>query len=419
MSSFGRKRKTTAKKLYAVKRSKTGRKSIVQVVSKPGKGKVYASTGRKLGKGTKSFTTKTAARSHLQSLQKKSKSKSSSFGKRKRRYTNKAKKGEGFIACVNPNLDEDRPSSYYKVFKAYTYKQDGETIRIFHTPGDDASGIKQYWQIREDSKVKFRKTREAANKDRIKYGRLANAGIDQGLLPEPCDEGGHFDLPGTLGGTGGTGGSTISGRRMRIPGLMGQMLSEKFDGNKRGVISLDSKYTGEQARLGTKGGYNRLLEVFGANPAVLGASPELMRSLRKTKDFRGKSNNAIMQLMNPHYAAHPTNTFEQIKKNRANSKLTGYRTLGSLPGLSERLTKGPTDSVRKAWSERYKEDDSSFGRSYFGSIPSYGRYAYPVDPALKRMRSGFGSGFGSSYYGYQPVRRPAFGRINYGFSRYF
>ncbi len=183
MSSVGRKRKTSSKKLYAVKRSPTGRKSIVQVVSQPGKGRVYASTGRKLAKGTKSFTTKTAARSHLKSLQKKS----SSFGKR-RSSTRKAKKGEGFIACVNPELELEKPSSYYKVYKTYTYRQDGETIRLFHTGSNGDWGDRQYWQIPEGSKIKVRRTRDAAQKDKIKYGRLANAGIDESLLPEPCGE---------------------------------------------------------------------------------------------------------------------------------------------------------------------------------------------------------------------------------------
>lgn len=407
MSSFGRK-KTTTKKLYAIKKSKTGRKSIVQVVSKQGKGRVYASTGRKLSAGTKSFTTKAAARKHMQE---------SSFGRRKRkapvkRKRDKAKKGEGYIACVNPDADPDRPSSYFKVFKAYTYNINGEKVRIFHT-GSNTDMDRQYWRISDDSEVKLRKTRSAAEKDKIKYGRIANTGDFDGLLPEPCNDSFISQIGATpwseLSGSGLEGGSArINGKRMKVTGLMGKMLA----GNKKGILSLENGVnpSSTQARLGTKGGRNKLKEVFGLNPNILGYSPELAKTLKLAPEFRGKSFEKIRQYYQGNFARPYSAGSTQYQPGQTATGIKFQK-----PG---EVTTSISDLDLFSDSDLKNKETSSFGSmNRFGSIPTYGRYAYPVDPVLKRMNAQ--SGFGQSYYGFQPMRRPSFGRINYGFSRYF
>lgn len=387
MSGFGRKRKTT-KKLYAVKRSKTGRKSVVQVVSRPGKGRVYASTGRKLAKGTKSFTTKTAAGKHLKSLQ------VSSFGRKRRkrksvkRKSVKAKKGQGWIACVNPDADPERPSTNYKVFKAYTYRVNGESVRLFYTGTSDME--RKYWQITEDSDVKFRRDKRLAQADRIKYGRLKDAGLLD-LTPQGCNDEWAAQVIDGSGRSGGVGG----GRRMRVSGLMGELLGT----DKRGTIRLGTGSSSTQARLGTRGGRNRVSEVFGLDPNVLGYSPELARKLRAAGmkgGFKGAS-----QSMLGNYSARTPLYSGNVKAGHPNPQPRAHMSLDSFKGKGQKFS----PSVEKVL---------GFGRSRFGNIPTYGRYAYPVDPALSRS-----GGFGRSSYGARPLRRPAFGRINYGFSKYF
>lgn len=392
MSSFGRK-KTTTKKLYAIKKSKTGKKSIVQVVSKKGKGKVYASTGRKLSAKTKSFTTKTAALKHM---------KESSFGRRKS-SKDKAKKGEGWIACVNPDADPDRPHTYFKVFKAYTYKINDEKVRIFHT-GNKTDMERQYWRINDDSDIKVRKSKKAAENDRIKYGRIANTGDFEGLLPEPCNEEFMASIEKPWSYSSVLGGNPlehtaarINGKRMKVSGLMGEMLAD----NKKGLLSLENGInpSSSQARLGTKGGRNKLKEIFGLNPNVLGYSPELAKTLKMEPQFKGKSFNSISSMFRGNLARpHSVGSL-------------GYTPGKPARGIEFQKPNEVTTSVQNTGMFQFGSMNS------FGSIPTYGRYAYPVDPALKRLSAQ--SGFGQSYYGYHPMRRPSFGRINYGFSRYF
>ena len=372
-----------SKKLYAIKKTKTGRQSIVQVLN-TSKGKVYASTKRKLGSNTKTFKTKASAKKHI---------KTSSFGKKE----TKAPPGQGYIACVNPSLDEEKPQTYFKVFKVYTYKIGDDKIKIFHSKTD--SGQQQYWQLPDDSDslIKVRKTKETANKDKIKLGRLRNANVLQSYIPVPCSEEylKAIGQSGFFSGGGGGGGGGSSGSSIKLPPAYANLLGKEN-------ISVGNS---NQIRIGQAAPSN-LEAIFGFDPSVHGMSRGLLENLRKQQGKPRMSSSSILKAVNRNlsqrkYPSTIADTFDDVRKLdevRANPMFEGAQT---------------SSSVRQFLQNRTGKEFSNFGRrSYFGSIPTFGKYAYPVDPALKRLiaQSSFGRPYG---YG------NSFGRINYGFSRYF
>lgn len=348
-------------KLYAIKKSKTGRNSVVQVSTVKGKGKVYTSTGRKIGASTKTFKTKASAQKHL---------KSSSFG-RKRKSTKK--KGE-FIACVNPELEEGNPKTYFKVFPVITHTvgPDNEKIKVFHT-GSNTDYERQYWRIPEDSDIRIRTSKKDAEKDAIAYGQLADAGVTEGLIPENCTEGWPGKLPGRDGD------DSFHGSGIRMKGLMGALLTK----NENGKMRLPSHPAMQTRMAQLPKGEERLRSIFGLDPNVLGMSKELKESIMKQyPSLKGKSNKYI---------------------ERQFLGRLGPRTFAGEPRGNVAGGEDFSPSVKSVMDTMAKP--TSFGRYGFGSsIPTFGRYAYPVDPQFKKLIDGRGSGFG---------------RINYGFSRYF
>lgn len=372
-----------SKKLYAIKKTKTGRNSVVQVVSSPSKGMVYASTGRKLASTKKTFKTKAAAQKHLKT--------SSSFG-RKKASTKRAPPGQGYIACVNPTLDEDKPNSYFKVFKVYTYKVGDEKIRIFNAKTE--SGAQQYWTLNdENDNVKVRKTKAAADKDRIKLGRLRNANIDPALLPVPCNPEylQAIGLSDFFGGEGGVGQTFTGGRnRVKLPPAYAQLMGKGW---------LDTKTPGSQVRIGKGSSPSNLEQIFGNDPTVLGASPDLFKRLRGQYSGTSDLDKAVGRMSN--------SSLEKAFRANTTARLVNSTDLvGGVPRQTRRSPFFQLNSDEDRFNKRDTRTPSMM--MSFGSIPTFGRYAYPVDPALKRLTSSFG---------YRP--RQNFGRINYGFSRYF
>lgn len=359
--------RTNSKKLYAIKKTKTGRNSIVQVLN-TSKGKVYASTKRKIGSNTKTFKTKLSAQKHL---------KESSFGRKDKR----APKNEGYIACVNPDLDEEKPNSYFKVFKVYTYKIGDEKVRIFNSKTDN--GNQQFWRLPddEDSPIKVRKYKHLAKKDRIKLGRLKNANLLHQHMPLPCSE----EYLNAIGQSSffnieSNGETYPSGKGIKLPPAYASLMNTKY------IPTGD----GSQIRIGQKSP-STLEQVFGLDPSVHGMTPELLNKIRKRENLGNTSSSDIRNA---------------LSKNLSRRK---YSTEGSdIPYLND------TRELPFFKNDSNSNKNNSFGHNqHFGKIPNFGKYSYPVDPALKRLIAQSNFGFRRGGYG------NSFGRINYGFSRYF
>jgi len=162
-----------------------------------------------------------------------------------------------------------------------------------------------------------------------------------------------------------------------------------------------------QIRIGHNDPSN-LEAIFGYDPSVHGMSRELLNKIRNKESKNKLSSSSVNKAVARNLSArkYPTTalptTFDGVRSLedvRATGMFNDPKTSPSVRGWVERTTK------------KQFPEPNSFGRnSYFGRIPTFGKYAYSVDPALKRLiaQSSFGNHYGNS-----------FGRINYGFSRYF
>ena len=372
MSRSVRKRKSV-KKLYAIKKGKTGKRSIIQVLNTSGKGKVYASNGKKIASSTKCFNTKSLAKKHLKSTYK---TKRSSFG----RKSSKKRSNEGYIAC----RDTD-DNNKFKVYKAFKYKYDGETYKLFKVGSGEET---KFYRITSDG-VKFRKERTKASEDKKKYTDLGSAGID--LTAVQCD-------------------ASMAGQISQgsIPGLSSELKRYSSMANKLGIptnISLRRSLSKKSAKGVHPGSKDSLHEYFVKR---LGANRVPSPFLGGSRPWETGSRNIQRPLR--------TNSKGRVLSGRVDS--TGQPVDDDDPHKLTYLNRQP----------------SSFGslkvRGSRNGIPTFGKYAYAVDPALntqkgasmfgmlRRNRSSFGYRIPSvrPSFGY---RGPSFGRINYGFSRYF
>lgn len=220
ISGFGKKRKITTKKsnepsnkvMYAVKRTKSG-KRVVQVIElKRGRKivKVYRSTKRAIPKSAEVYHKKSDAKKHLKENSKKLKS---GFGASKK--TPKYSIPYGYVACVDHSDSYNKqPGKHYKVYKYYPIKLENEyetrkviidkqkytnDIKIYIVP----EGAKTY-KVRNNGTVADRKKSDENAKakakrqaQRYRLGYLA--GFD--LTPVECDEREISDISNTNAGS--------------------------------------------------------------------------------------------------------------------------------------------------------------------------------------------------------------------------
>lgn len=419
--SFGKKKKSktsskskktvSAKKLYTIKRSKTGRKSVVQVVTR-GKGRVYASTGKRVPSSKKCYVKKSDATKALKFL------KTSSFGKKatRRRRTKKIK-NEGFVACVNPESDSIR--NLYKVYKAYKHRYEGTTYILFKTgSGDDV----RYFTLNEDSAAKFRRDKKRANEDKTKYIRLNSANVQEFLSASPCNEAFAAAMTGGfMGGGGGGSGGSFASLNMRLGGAYASVSRAVKDAKEQQYVR------GSTARVKVPSPKQLLSGIMDS---------KVLRDLNSYSSSQlSKTSSALDKAFGGKNGIHPAIS--------GNTKMLG----GNFTSIRDPMNPHPSGrgSAHESGLERADnlfKNVNSFGRSRFGSdFPTYGKYAYPVDPQFLRSMQSFGasrcrsrdcsSDFGSRFGGNR-FGGNRFGSghmsggnqsgsrvVNYGFSRYF
>lgn len=410
--SFGKKKKTvnkmkkTGKKLYTIKRSKTGRKSVVQVIVKA-KGRVYASTGKKVPSSKKCYHKKSDATKALRRVSKTKKK--MSFGKKHTRRL----KNEGYIACGNP--DSDKPSNTYKVYKAYKHKYDGTTYILFKTgSGDDT----KYYTLNEDSYTKFRRDKAKATADKIKYTRLYSAEVPDFMQATPCNDV-FFKQIQSGGGMGGVGGVAYDRIRsntfldMDAAQLTGSLTGDrkKLSLVRKGFLERDGSIVAGQAQTPLNKRDSAFLEALGAK----GSKGNLM--IPSYIAGRGGSNlKAVMKGI-------PSNA-TGIIHNQGRHSLRGVANKEEMKRTIGKTQLFPNSFGRRCLNRASCGSDfgaNGFGANGFGGMNRFGRnfptyskkFAYPVDPAFLRSQFGNGNRYGGARFGNNVAR------VNYGFSRYF
>lgn len=382
----------TSRKMYAVKRSKNGRKNVVQVLNKQGKGKVYASTGKKLSASTKTFTTKSAAQKHLHNLQKKSVKSSSSFGRKKRSSQKFGAAGtKGHVVVETPQADwsyfeTGNPDKKYKRYTATKYKVNGDHVAIFSI---GTKYDKKYYKVTSSMgtlKDCFTTSSTKAAELVRKKNEFAGAGVDDDYTVEQCQATTAGEAKKEV-----FGGSILGIRsrdRISFSGLSPSFLEPRRRAihMQRGELSDEQK--SKLVQYFNRTNQSHLASIFGTNAAAYLSGNKITVGGRSITIPDGVT-------FNPRTG--------DIEVQQPNKGSVGGERRPSMTSAMER---------QKMSFGRY----NNFGSRMRGNIPTFGRYAYPMDPALGGSSFGNRSRFGLGSSGYRPS---SFGRINYGFSRYF
>jgi len=207
--------------MYTIKRTKSGRYSIVIARTIPGKSGRRYSNGRKVPSGKRCYKRKTTAKRILKKMQEKKRkrttakrksrfgiTKTSSYGKYKRKTKRKTKrkrkstapKHSGWAAAISVNPNSRNGFSVYKVYK---YRFNNKTWKLMKQRIENAT---KFFVLGEF--CKFRKNKKDAIKDKNKYHALAhtyNPEILELLKPVLCGEGSWNNLvsDGNMYQTGG------------------------------------------------------------------------------------------------------------------------------------------------------------------------------------------------------------------------
>lgn len=385
----------TSRKMYAVKRSKTGRKNVVQVLNKQGKSNVYASTGKKLSASTKTFTTKSAAQKHLHNLQKKKSVKSSSSFGRKKRSSQKfgAAGTKGHVVVETPESDwsyfeTGNPDKRYKRYTATKYKVNGDHVAIFSI---GTKYDKKYYKVTSSMgtlKDCFTTSSTKAAELVRKKNEFAGAGVDDDYTVEQCQATTAGDAKKEV-----FGGSILglsNGNRIRFSGLGPEFLDPRRREMRMQRGELSNEQKSKLVQYFNRTNQSHLASIFGTNAAAYLSGNKITVGGRSIAIPDGVT-------FNPRTG--------DIEVQQVNERTMGGQRRPSMTSAIE-------NQGNNLPFGRY----NNFGSRMRGNIPTFGRYAYPMDPALGGSSFGNRSRFGLGSSGYRPS---SFGRINYGFSRYF
>lgn len=167
LSNFGKKKLSTQKIMYCIKRTKVGKRVVkVETVTRKGRQvKIYSSSRRVVGSSVKCFPRKTQAQAELKKMKE---GKMSSFGARKNVAT-KSISPYGYTACIDPNHELNYNSKKFKVFKYNSVTHNRQKYRVVIIK-DKYTKENKYFLLPEDHKgynVKTKgsvKEREESNK---------------------------------------------------------------------------------------------------------------------------------------------------------------------------------------------------------------------------------------------------------------